>query len=192
MKTTLCLTAFIVSVSWRDSCAQTFTEVSQQAGINHVTITGIHPLFSGGAAWFDYNNDNYPDLYLTGGLSGDKLYRNNGNGGFDDVTAQAGFSAMAGIETNGAVSGDIDNDGFRDLFITTTRNYPNFLFKNNGNGTFTNISISAGVSDTAESSSAAFGDYNKDGFLDLFVANWCEDFREGQQVFYKAFPNFFH
>jgi len=174
--------------------AQTFTEVSLQSGINHVAI--IQPdstYLPGGAAWFDYDNDGFLDIYLTGGTASDKLYRNNGDGSFSDMTTQAGFSGMAGKETNGVVSGDIDNDGFRDLFITTSRHFHNYLFRNNGDGTFTDISLSAGFTETVESASAAFGDCNKDGFIDLFVANWAVDIDQVIGTnFLRAHPNNFY
>ncbi|MCG3167061.1 MAG: hypothetical protein POELPBGB_02844 [Bacteroidia bacterium] len=155
-----------------------FTDVSVSSGINHkaVRVPGFEPM-SGGAAWFDYDNNGYDDLYLTGGYARDAFYRNNGNGTFTLQTNSAGFGAMdETVFTTGVSAGDIDNDGFKDVFVTTFNTHHNYLFHNNGNGTFTDISFSAGVADTANSTSAVFGDYNADGFIDLYVTNWCVEY----------------
>lgn len=177
--------------------SQGFTDVAQQAGLNHVAllVSEVYPT-QGGAAWFDYNNDGKLDMYLTGGKGIDKFYKSNGDGTFTDKTAEAGFSLLdTSIYTMGVITGDVDNDGDRDVFITTDRRFRNYLFVNNGDGTFTDISVAAGISlDTAESASAAFGDYNKDGYLDIFVSNWCVDFVMDPIPIppYPSYPNFFY
>ncbi|MBL4586926.1 MAG: CRTAC1 family protein, partial [Flavobacteriales bacterium] len=152
-----------------------FSEVSLSSGIDHrAIITDTMFAAQGGVAWFDYNMDGFEDLYLTGGGASDVLFENDGNGGFINVTNTAGLSVMDGsVKTMGVISGDIDNDGYRELFITTEDANTNYLFYNNGDGTFTDISVSAGVNDGGNSASAAFGDYDLDGDLDLYVTNWC-------------------
>ena len=159
------------------SFSQTFTEVSRQAGIDHFTFTPTQ--IGGGAAFFDYDNDEGLDIYVTGGLNRDFLYHNNGDGSFTERGIAAGLGITGDIYTQGVVTGDIDNDGYRDIFVTTyglTTDVmgvqPNLLFHNNGNGTFINISQAAGITHSARSASATMGDYNLDGFLDIYVANY--------------------
>ncbi|MCH8293762.1 CRTAC1 family protein [Candidatus Poribacteria bacterium] len=131
-----------------------------------------------GAAFFDFDNDGHLDLYLVNGAylpasdednsPTDRLYRNNGDGTFADVTYQAGIT-----ETRygmGCCVGDYDNDGNQDIYITNFG--MNLLYRNNGDGTFTDVTERAGVGDNRFSAGCAFADYDKDGFLDLFVANY--------------------
>ena len=172
----------------------TFTDVSDKAGV-------ATPCFAMGGAVADYNNDGWPDLYLTC-FGGNVLYRNNGDGTFTDVTKQAGVAD--GRWSTGAAFGDYDNDGFVDLMVT---NYVDFhlndlpafgssptckyrgvdvqcgprglkgagdsLFHNNGNGTFTEVSKSAGVDDPHGyyGLGVVFADFNNTGRPDIFVAN---------------------
>lgn len=128
----------------------------------------------GGAAWFDYDNDGWYDLYLTGGSGPDALYRNNGDGTFTNTHASAGLGVIQSANTNGVTTGDVNNDGWNDLFVTTFRSSANYLFLNNGNGTFTHQTNWAGSGPMANSFSASFGDLNMDGWLDLFVCNWSK------------------
>ena len=149
-----------------------------------VTATaGMEPLTSGhGLAWGDYNNDGFLDLYVARGFQGpdgttaDTLYRNNGNGTFSDVTAQAGVTTTA--NTWSAVWGDYDNDGFLDLFVTNAgasalgAGNANMLYHNNGDGTFTNKASDEGLQlqdNVSLHKGSAWGDYNNDGFLDLLL-----------------------
>ncbi|HXA51643.1 MAG TPA: VCBS repeat-containing protein, partial [Candidatus Acidoferrum sp.] len=159
--------------------SQYFTNVTQQSGIDF--NTGVNELFkkqhyvfaiadrqSGGAASGDYDNDGLPDLLLAGS-GGSKLYRNTGHGGFEDVTAKAGLATEATRYAQGAVFADYNNDGCLDLFLTRTPKVTNKLFRNNCNGTFTDVTKEAGVEFASYSTSAAFADVNNDGFLDLYV-----------------------
>jgi enediyne biosynthesis protein E4 len=132
-----------------------------------------------GGAFLDYDNDGYLDIYLVNGAHlpdlkksdasyFNRLYRNNGNGTFTDVTEKAGLIGKG--YSGGVTVGDYDHDGNEDLYVTTYRG--NILYHNNGNGTFTDVTDRAGVSDGKWSTSAGFFDYNKDGNLDLFVAHY--------------------
>ena len=159
--------------------SQSFEDVTDATGINHRFDVG-DLLFGGGAAVFDFNNDGWEDLYLTGGVEADALYQNNGDGTFTNVRILAGIVETDLYLTTGVVTGDIDNDGFRDVFISTrcqsgdlNEYAPNLLYLNNGDGTFSNISAAAGIAaDTSFSTSATFGDINNDGYLDLYVGNF--------------------
>lgn len=152
-----------------------------------VTVAaGLIPLPGGrGIAWGDYNNDGLLDLYLTRTLhrnetSSARLYRNNGDGTFTNVTEEAGLTT--GAVTYGAVWGDYDNDGFLDLFVTNEGDLgvgnANFLYHNNGNGTFTDVAAQEGLQledNTSEHKCAAWVDYDNDGSLDLIIKDGVGD-----------------
>jgi enediyne biosynthesis protein E4 len=172
----------------------TFTDVTDKAGVGT-------PCFANGGAVGDYNNDGWPDLYITC-LGGNVLYRNNGDGTFTDVTAKAGVAD--GRNSTGAAFGDYDNDGFLDLLVSNYVHFditdlPTFgklpictyrgldvqcgprglkgdgdaLFHNNGDGTFTDVSKQAGVDDPHGyyGLGLAWVDFNNTGRPDIFVAN---------------------
>ncbi len=163
----------------------TFTDVAQQAGLHEIVVCG-HPrradyvieAMSCGAAFLDYDNDGWLDiLLLTGSRFGDppanasqRLYKNNRDGTFSDVTTKAGLF-RTGYQYGVAV-GDYNNDGFDDLFITGWDQ--NVLYRNNGNGTFTDVTREAGLWNTKPrfGSGCTWLDYDRDGRLDLFVANY--------------------
>lgn len=141
---------------------------------------------AGGVAVFDYNGDGRPDIFFTNGANiqtlkkdapkyYNRLYRNDGNGAFTDVTKQAGLEG-SGYDIAVAV-GDYDNDGHPDLFVAGV--HGNHLYHNNGNGTFTDVTAKAGLDHSIDpengplwSSAAAWVDVNNDGLLDLVVANY--------------------
>lgn len=151
--------------------------------VDVTAASGIESLDTGhGIAWGDYNNDGLLDVYITRGSLNpdgnkfDSLYRNNGDGTFTGVTVEAGLDTTQ--ETWAAVWGDYDNDGYLDLFLTNAGvnslgpGNANFLYHNNGDGTFTNRAVEAGVALQDNASlhkGAAWEDYNNDGFLDLLV-----------------------
>ena len=150
------------SVLYRNNGNGTFTDVTSTAGVGD---TGL-PV---GIVWLDYNNDGFLDLYVVNQTRANALFRNNGNGTFTDVAVSAG---VIGIGTGeGASAGDYDNDGDLDLYVANGAG-PNMLFRNNGNGTFTNVATLAGVDDSESSRGAVWGDYDNDGDLDLYVVNW--------------------
>jgi hypothetical protein len=160
-----------------------FLDATAKAGITFVHASGATPekymveTFGSGAAWIDVDNDGFVDLYFVNGAPGaaNALYRNNGDGTFSDITRQSGTAA----DTNrsyktGVAVGDYNNDGRLDLYVTALG--PNILYRNNGNGTFTDVTAAAGVAGGANewSTSTGFLDYDRDGDLDLYVANYVD------------------
>jgi hypothetical protein len=132
-----------------------------------------------GLAVADYDGDGHDDLLLLNQLGGNGLYRNRGDGTFDNVTAEAGPVGLADRICVGAAFGDYDNDGDQDVYITSTRG-GNVLFQND-EGRFRDVTEEAGVTLIAHSQTPAFFDYDNDGDLDLFVTNtarWTDDFDE--------------
>jgi enediyne biosynthesis protein E4 len=159
-------------------------DVTSEAGLSFEHNSGafgkkyLPETLGSGCAFFDYDNDGWLDILLVNGMdwpghprrrSTMRLYHNNRNGTFADITRQAGLDLeMYGI---GVAVGDYDNDGFSDLYITCYGQ--NRLFHNNGNGTFSEATKSAGLQGYASlSTSALWFDYDRDGYLDLLVANY--------------------
>jgi enediyne biosynthesis protein E4 len=132
-----------------------------------------------GCAFFDYNNDDWPDILLinskpwtpaAGQKVTSKLYRNNRDGTFTDVTAEAGLAIeMYGM---GVAAGDYDNDGYLDLYITALDG--DHLFHNEGNGTFRDVTSQSGITNAKFGTSVAWLDYDRDGLLDVFVENYVD------------------
>jgi len=169
-----------------------FEEIASRAGVHFITNSSPTPsrhqpeTMPGGLALFDYDGDGFLDIYFVNGAEipslvkrgpqfRNRLYRNNGDLTFTDVTEKAGVGGVGyGI---GAAVGDYDNDGRPDLFVTTVNG--NQLFHNNGDGTFNDVTAKAGVAGgfykgkRMWSIAAAWLDYNNDGLLDLFVSNYC-------------------
>jgi len=124
-----------------------------------------------GIAIFDYNNDGYLDIVVTSGHGGCNLYRNNGDGTFTDVSIASGLDTAVNAQSISV--GDYDNDGNIDLFVTRLGFYAGEgqLFRNNGDGTFTDVTEQAGLNVWGPTFVATWIDYDGDGFLDLFIAN---------------------
>jgi enediyne biosynthesis protein E4 len=170
-----------------------FEEIARRSGIDFTTESSPTPnknqieTMVAGIALLDYDGDGYPDIYLVNGAAipslqkegprySNRLYHNNHDMTFTDVTEMAGL-AGAGFGMGVAV-GDYDNDGWPDIYLPSVRG--NQLFHNNGDGTFTDVSTKAGVEGGKYegkkmwSVSAAWIDYNNDGLLDLFVSNYVK------------------
>src|ERR1700680_4352223 len=169
----------------------TFRDVTQQAGLHFIHNNGafgkkfLPETLGPGVAFIDYDNDGWPDIFLVNGMdwpahaqkhTTPKLYHNNQDGTFTDVTHRAGLDVE--IYGLGVAVGDYDNDGFDDLFVTALGQ--SRLFHNNGNGTFTDVTQKAGLTGPRElSTSAAWVDFDKDGRLDLVVGNYVQWTPEG-------------
>ncbi len=166
-----------------------FTDVAKEAGLSMMNVFGgvdtkkyIIETTGTGVAIFDYDNDGWPDIFIVNGttLEGfpagkaptNHLYRNNHDGTFSDVTEKAGLAHTGWGQ--GVCAGDYDNDGWEDLYVTYYGK--NVLYHNNGNGTFTDVSAKAGVAGSGKTwgTGCAFLDYDRDGRLDLMVANYVD------------------
>ncbi len=141
----------------------TFTDVTRAAGL----IGGAHLTHS--AAWADFDNDGWLDVFIGHELTKSQLFRNRRDGTFEDVTAKAGVASLA--VTKGVTAGDYDNDGDMDLYLSNMFER-NFLFRNNGDMTFTEVGRQAGVEMPRLSFPTWFFDYDNDGLLDLFIASY--------------------
>ena len=172
-----------------------FTDITEQAGIRFQHENGaaggklLPETMGGGCAFLDYDNDGDQDLLFVNSQTWPwnrqdseraaataALYRNDGTGKFDDVTAGTGLDVS--IYGMGVAIGDYDNDGFVDMFLSAVG--PNHLFHNEGDGTFRDVTVDAGVGGNVADwgSSCGWVDYDNDGDLDLFVCNYVEWSRE--------------
>ncbi|MGD0569311.1 MAG: FG-GAP-like repeat-containing protein [Candidatus Sulfotelmatobacter sp.] len=149
----------------------TFTDVTEKAGVQ-----SWGPAYT--ASWVDYDCDGLLDLFIGYNLGGmfdrctqNRLFHNNGDGTFTNVTEEAGLHSA--YTTIGSCWGDYNNDGYPDLFLSSGLGRPQ-LFRNNGNGTFTNVSFEAGISDFVVGTTCHFADYNNDGWLDIVQYSWSD------------------
>jgi enediyne biosynthesis protein E4 len=195
----------------------TFRNVAETAGLSFVYRHSATPekyfveSAPGGLAVFDYNSDGRPDIFFTNGaptpalvknspLYSNRLYRNDGNLRFTDVTAAAGLEGVG--YAMGAAAGDYDNDGHVDLFVAGVRQ--NQLLHNRGDGRFEDVTARSGISSGDWAVAGAWFDYDKDGRLDLFVVNYvkwspdtnryCGDQARGSRIychprFFEGLPN---
>ena len=204
--TTATLALGIIAAAGAAQPGVRFTDVTREAGINFRHVNGASPekhlveTMGSGGLFFDYDNDGWIDIFLVDGGSlanpsvaqkaQHRVYRNRRNGTFEDMTARSAIRHSGyGM---GACAGDVDNDGWIDLYVTALG--PNVLYRNGGDGTFTDVTRSAGVGPLSPKASArlaearsareggtalwsascAFADLDKDGDLDLFVTNYVD------------------
>lgn len=167
--------------------AQTpFNDITKAAGIDH-QFRVFEGMFGGGACAFDVDRDGFDDLFITGGMNDDRLYRNNHNGTFTNVYETSGLTITKGYVTQGVAAADVNRDGRVDLFITTIttkgKKLPipramNLLFLNTGNGHFRDATKEYGLDKLVSfSTGASFGDINADGYPDLYVGNYFNAFK---------------
>ncbi len=160
-----------------------YVDIARRSGVRFTHYTGafgkkyLPETMGSGCGFIDYNNDGNPDIFLVQSMdfpghfrqhTHQRLYRNNGNGTFTDVSARSGLGVeMYGM---GVTVGDYDNDGWDDVYLTGVGESK--LFHNEHNGTFKDVTKYAGVDNTGFGESAAWFDYDRDGLLDLFVCNY--------------------
>jgi tetratricopeptide (TPR) repeat protein len=147
----------------RNNCNGTFTDVTVAAGLAQpATSTQT-------AVWADIDNDGYLDLFVGNENAPSQLFRNRGDGTFEDISHKSGIDRIA--FTKGVTAADYDNDGYVDFYVSNL-NGNNFLYHNNHDGTFTEVAQEAGVQKPWQSFAAWFFDYDNDGWPDLFVASY--------------------
>lgn len=172
----LLATALVCLSSVPCATGQAFVDVTEQVGVNSIHTAWID--LGGGLAWFDFDGDGDDDLYTTGGMEEDRLYMNNSDGTFTVVPDPVIAYETSIRTTTGVVTGDLDNDGFREILVTTTNAgigvnmQRNLLFYNNGDGTFQEIGESAGLDALAKATASNLVDINQDGLLDIFIGNY--------------------
>jgi hypothetical protein len=177
-----------------------FRDVARAAGMDFIHVNGaseekfLPEIMGPGGLFLDFDDDGWLDVFLVdGGSLSDaavatrarhRLFRNRGNGTFEDVTARSGVTHRAyGM---GACAGDYDNDGLIDLYVTNVG--PNVLYRNTGGGRFTEVPNAAGAGASIWSTSCAFFDMDRDGDLDLFVTSYVDDFTRGRFCGVKGPP----
>lgn len=162
-----------------------FKDITTESGINHV-FKVFEGFFGGGACIIDFNNDGFEDVYLTGGMNDDMLYKNNGNSTFTNVLANSGLTPTKNYVTQGVSGADVNRDGYIDLLVTTISRRDkreaisrgiNLLFLNNGNGTFRDATKEWGLDQLYSfSTGVSFGDFNADGWPDAYIGNYFNQY----------------
>ena len=183
-----CLDIFVLRGAWefpqrpsllRNNCNGTFTDVTAASGLDL-------PLQTQTGVWADIDNDGFLDLFVGNENGPSHLYRNKGDGTFEDISHAAGIDRAA--YTKAVVAGDYDNDGYVDFYVSNL-NGNNFLFHNNHDGTFTDVALQAGVQKPWQSFAAWFFDYDNDGWPDLFVTSYYVSVDESVQSYLGLPPN---
>jgi hypothetical protein len=186
----LLLVPSLLACSRASGPAEWFVETARESGLDFVHVHGgsgeryMVETMGAGGGFLDFDNDGWLDVYLiqSGPLPGyadptalpNRLFRNRGDGSFEDVTAQSGAGDTGyGM---GVCFGDVDNDGFVDIHVTNFG--PDRLLRNDGDGSFSDVTAQAGIDNPDWGASCAFADYDRDGCLDLYVANYV-DFQLG-------------
>jgi hypothetical protein len=198
------LAASVLAVAGRPA-EELFEDVTDSAGIQWRHFNGessdrlLIEAAAGGVGFIDFDSDGHLDLFFINGGETPKgksqtpvrhgLYQNLGNGRFEDVTVKAGVGTTS-FYGMGVAAADYDNDGFQDIYVT---GYPaSALFHNNGDGTFQNVTQASGVENAGKwAASAAWFDYDRDGYLDLFVCNYAElSFTDPKRCEYEGKPTY--
>ena len=207
LSTTGCKEDTNKTVRGKDASSARFLEKSAEAGITFQHTDGstgeyyIVETLASGVGLIDFNNDGHLDIYFLNGCPlpppedlascpPNALYRNRGDGTFEDVTRQKGLEARG--FSIGCGAGDYDSDGDLDIYVAGFGR--NYLYRNNGakeGFSFTDVTSEAGVDDTRFSAGACFLDYDRDGHLDLYVSNYCEvDFASSKPCFNNNTPGY--
>jgi len=147
----------------RNNCDGTFTDVTAAAGLAEPATQ------TQSAVWADIDNDGYLDLFVANEQGPSQLFRNRGDGTFEDISHKAGIDRVA--YSKAVVAADYDNDGYVDFYVSNL-NGDNFLYHNNHDGTFTEVAAKAGVEKPLQSFPAWFFDYDNDGWPDLLVSSY--------------------
>ena len=153
---------------WRNLGNGTFVDVTDISGFE-----SINNCLNTGATWFDYNNDGLLDIYITdwAACGSNKLYRNDGNNTFVDVTESTGIESISGIESYMAIPFDFNADGFMDLYVCNSESDANNLYINNGGTSFSDQAQTFGMDVMGNDSASAISDYDNNGFFDVFVTD---------------------
>jgi len=158
----------------RNNCNGTFTDVTEQSGLaDAITATQT-------AVWADIDKDGYLDLFVGNENAPAQLFRNKGDGTFEDISHSAGIDQLA--FTKGVTAADYDQDGYVDLYVSNL-NGPNLLYHNNGNGTFTDVARQAGVQAPGMGFATWFFDYDNDGWPDIFVTSYVVSVAESLKTY---------
>jgi hypothetical protein len=176
-----CMDALVLRAGWefpirksllRNNCNGTFTDVTEKSGL------GSSPGPTQTAAWADVDNDGFLDLFIGNENAPSQLFRNKGDGSFEDISHKAGVDKVA--FTKGVVAADYDKDGYVDFYLSNFEG-ANVLYHNNGNLTFTDVARQAGVQAPFVSFATWFFDYDNDGWPDLFVTSY-NNFTDDQVI----------